>query len=124
GGADAPATAGGTPALRYVDVFLALRRNIIHGGRALQFVPCKLAAFQGALQCLEQHDRKQLAISEALQPHLAQQPHIFLPPEWARSRAKAIAEAIKSMTRNAKKNSTSLWKSAGSVESGWKCFWM
>src|SRR5580658_1477625 len=43
---------------------------------------------------------------------------------WRRSRAKASAEAMKSMTRKVTKKNSSRWKLAGSVDSGWKCFWM
>src|SRR5579871_1320393 len=35
-----------------------------------------------------------------------------------------MTDAKKSITRNAKKKATSLWKLAGSVESGWKRFWI
>src|SRR5580700_5138475 len=48
-----------------------------HGRSAFQFVPGKALAFDGTLEGLEQNDRKQLPVSEPLQPNLAQQPGIF-----------------------------------------------
>src|ERR1700751_5071656 len=45
--------------------------------RPFQFVPGKFLAFGGPLQGLQQDDRKQLAIGEALQPYLAEQPCVF-----------------------------------------------
>src|SRR6202790_98447 len=62
--------------LRYVDV-VPFCRHIIYCRRALQFVPGESAALQRSLQSLEEHDRKQLAIGEALQPDLAEQPPVF-----------------------------------------------
>src|SRR5436305_5568727 len=57
----------------------AFQRNLAgrEGGGALEFVPGKGPAINGALQSFEQHQRKQLAIGKALQPNLAQQPDIF-----------------------------------------------
>ena len=54
-----------------------LRRHVVYRCCALQLVPGKLASFERALQGLEQHDRKQLPVGEALQPDLAEQPGIF-----------------------------------------------
>src|SRR5208282_4072169 len=50
-----------------------------HGGSALQFVPGEAAAFHRALEGLYQHDGKQLAIGEALQPDVSQQQEIAFP---------------------------------------------
>ena len=48
-----------------------------HFGGAFQFVPSEALAFDGALHGLEQYHREQLAVREALQPYLAEQPGIF-----------------------------------------------
>ena len=48
----------------------------LHTGGALQFVPGKAAAFHGALERLDQHQREQLAVGEALQPDVAQQEEV------------------------------------------------
>src|SRR5271157_2051190 len=47
-----------------------------HGGSALQFVPGESAAFHRALEGLNQHDGKQLPVSEALQPDVSQQQEV------------------------------------------------
>jgi hypothetical protein len=55
----------------------ALRGDVLDGGGALQFVPGEGSALDGALQGAEQNEGKDLAIGEALQPHLAEQPSVF-----------------------------------------------
>src|SRR3954451_25126841 len=52
-----------------------------HGGGAFQFVPRERLSGNSAQKSLKQHQRKQLAISEALQPHLTEQPRVF-PRIW------------------------------------------
>src|SRR5579884_1450580 len=54
------------------------RARVGEGGGTFQLVPGEAPAFDGALQRLEEHHGKKLAIGEALQPHLAEQPDIFL----------------------------------------------
>src|SRR5690348_13244528 len=48
-----------------------------HGGRALELVPGKRFAVDGALERLQQDRRKQLSIGKALQPYVKQKPHIL-----------------------------------------------
>src|SRR5215469_16277732 len=57
------------------DSGMALR----HGGGAFELVPGKRFAVDGALECLQQDGRKQLAIGKALQPYVKQKPHILAP---------------------------------------------
>jgi hypothetical protein len=92
--------------------------NVLYGGGAIEFVPGKGPALDGALQGAEQNERKDLAIGKALQPDLAEQPGIFAGFGLAALQAKAIAEARKSITRNAPKKISRRWKLAGSVDSG------
>jgi hypothetical protein len=49
----------------------ALGGDVVYGGGAVEFVPGEGAALDGSLQGAEQDDGKNLAIGEALQPHLA-----------------------------------------------------
>ena len=92
--------------------------SVLHRCRAFQFVPRKRLALDGTLHGSKQNDGENLAIGEALQPHLAEQPGIFAGFGLARSRAKAIDEAMKSITRNTPKKIIERWKLAGSVVSG------
>ena len=109
-------------ASHYSDSLLDLHRlPSTHGRRSIQLVPGEMPALKRALDRLEQHHREQLPICEALQPHVTQQPHVALATGAAvRSSAKAMADAMKSITRKIAKNSTSCWKLAGSAVSGWK----
>src|SRR5580698_2966710 len=56
---------------------LAVQSLVAHFGGAVQFVPGKALALNGAFQRLEQHQREQLPVGEALKPHLAEQSDIF-----------------------------------------------
>src|SRR5581483_5513040 len=52
-----------------------------HGGncgRALEFIPGERPPIDGTLQGLDQHQREQLPVSKSLQPHLAEEPDIFV----------------------------------------------
>src|SRR5579883_1427308 len=49
------------------------RHRLADAGSALNLVPGEAPAFDGALKRLEQHQRKQLAIGEALQPNVAEE---------------------------------------------------
>src|SRR5713226_1661079 len=55
----------------------ALGGHVAYGGGAIQFVPGEGATLDGTFQGPEQNQRKYLAIGEALQPHLAEQPGVF-----------------------------------------------
>src|SRR6202049_1050265 len=61
----------------YLQRVFLFGRNVTHSGGAFQFVPGKPLTLYSALYRLEEHNRKQLAISKTLQPDLAEQPGIF-----------------------------------------------
>ena len=50
----------------------ALSGDVLDGGGAIQFVPGEGSPLDGALQGAEQNEGKDLAIGEALQPHLTE----------------------------------------------------
>ena len=51
---------------------------LAHLGGALDLVPVEGLAVDGALERLEQHDREDLAVGEALQPDVEEQPAVAL----------------------------------------------
>src|ERR1700676_538356 len=61
----------------YLQRVFLFGRNVTHSGGAFQFVPGKPLTLYSALYRLEEHNRKQLAISKTLQPDLTQEPDIF-----------------------------------------------
>src|SRR5262252_3394229 len=63
--------------LRHLDGVAPLGRSILHVSTALEFVPGEGTTLDGPAQRLDQHDGKQLPISEPLQPNLAEQPSVF-----------------------------------------------
>ncbi len=68
-------------ARRFVSVQLALREllgGFGHLGGALELVPVEGLAVDGALHGLEQHDGEDLAIGEALNPDVEEQPGVAL----------------------------------------------
>src|SRR5690348_13966911 len=61
----------------HLDGIVVGERFVADGSGSFQLVPGEGAAFDGALQRFQQHDREKLAIGEALQPDLAEQPQVF-----------------------------------------------
>ena len=60
--------------------------SFAHLGGALDLVPVEGLAVDGALEGLEEHDGEDLAVGEALQPDVEEQPAVALVGGWRRSR--------------------------------------